>query len=343
MGGTDDPENIISLTPEEHAKAHQELYEKYGKMEDYLAWQGLSGFMRKEEIIFNLMSKNGKKIGNKMKLEAKGIFDPEKRKTEKFKEGMKLGGKIQGRRMAESGHCKRVAPLGGGKNLGKNSWFNPITGKETQAFDSPGEDWVRGANMNRINIESLRENSDNVKGTFWITNKETGETRMIFPQEEMPEGFSRGRIFSKSNLIDLHNTSDKFQIEGIPQVQIEYSYIIFNPGNSRWEFIPTVNKKRFIKISHTDYYGLVWARDCYLNLMGIEGQRSKFQFTLNSVEEIQNILKDWREYFRTLDILSQDKLKKFRRERYENKLKSLKKNYEFLESIRDQMIRNHQI
>lgn len=334
MGGKNNPENIISLTPEEHAKAHQELYEKYGKIEDYFAWKGLAGFMGKEEIIFNLMSENGKKVGNRMKLEGKGIFDPEKQKTEKYQEGIKLGGKIQGRKMAESGHCKKVAPLGGGKNLGKKSWFNPKTGKETQSFESPGEEWAKGVNMNRINVESLRENSDNVKGTYWITNKETEETRMIFPGDNIPKGFTKGRIFSKVNSMGLHNTSDKFPNDEIPQVSIEFSYIIFNPGNSRWEFIPTVNKERLIKISHTDYYGLVWARDCYLNLMGIKGGRSKFQFTANSVAEIQTVLKDWREYFRTLDILSGDKLKKFRRTRYEKKLESLNGNYSFLEGIR---------
>jgi hypothetical protein len=340
MGGTNDPENIISLTPEEHAKAHQDLYEKYGKIEDYLAWKGLAGFMGKEEIIFNLMRENGKKVGNRMKLEGKGIHDPDFIKSEGHKKNCSENGKIQGRKMAESGHCKRIALLGGGKNLGKNFWFNPETGEETQSFDPPDEIWVKGRNIERINIEFLREISDNVKGTFWISNKETGETRMVFPHEEIPEGFSKGRIFSKINLIDLHNTSDKLFSEGIPQVQIEYSYIIFNPGNSRWEFIPTINKKRFIKISHTDYYGLVWARDCYLDLMGIEGERSKFQFTSNSVEEIQNTLKDWREYFRTLDILSQNKLKKFRRKKYEDKLESLRENYEFLEGIRSKIMSN---
>lgn len=337
MGGKNNPENIISLTPEEHAKAHQELYEKYGKIEDYLAWKGLAGFMGKEEIIFNLMSENGKKVGNRMKLEGKGIFDPEKQKTEKYQEGIKLGGKINGRKMAESGHCKRVAPLGGGKNLGKKFWFNPDTEKETQSFEHPGEGWILGRDPNKINVEFLRENSDNVKGTYWISNKETGETRMIFQEDLIPEGFTKGRVFSKTNLTDLHNTSDKFLVDKIPQVIIEFSYIIFNPGNSRWEFIPTVNKERLIKISHTDYYGLVWARDCYLNIMGIKGERSKFNFTANSLDEIQNVLKDWREFYRTLEILSSDNLKKYRRGVYENKLEALRNNYVFLEEIRDKM------
>lgn len=334
MGGKDTPENIIFLTPAEHAKAHQELYEKYGKIEDYLAWKGLAGFMGKEEIISELMRKNGEKAGRNSYSKKIGIHDPDYINSNEYREMCSINGKINGRKMAESGHCKKVAPLGGGKNLGKKFWFNPNTGKETQSFESPGEGWILGRDLNKINVEFLRENSDNVKGTYWIANKETGETRMIFPEDEIPEGFTKGRIFSKVNSMDLHNTSDKFPSDEIPQVSIEFSYIIFNPGNSRWEFIPTINKERLIKISHTDYYGLVWARDCYLNLMGIKGGRSKFQFTANSVAEIQTVLKDWREYFRTLDILSGDKLKKFRRTRYEKKLESLKGNYSFLEEIR---------
>jgi|LULS01.1.fsa_nt_gb hypothetical protein len=50
-GGTDDPSNIIYLTIEEHAEAHRVLYEKYGRWQDELAWQGLSGQIGKEEII----------------------------------------------------------------------------------------------------------------------------------------------------------------------------------------------------------------------------------------------------------------------------------------------------
>ena len=85
MGGKNNPENIISLTPEEHAKAHQELYEKYGKIEDYLAWKGLAGFMGKEEIIFNLMSENGKKVGNRMKLEGKEYLIQRNKKQRSIK------------------------------------------------------------------------------------------------------------------------------------------------------------------------------------------------------------------------------------------------------------------
>lgn len=50
-GGLDDPSNIIELTIEEHAEAHKKLWEKYGKQEDWIAWQGLSKMIDKQEII----------------------------------------------------------------------------------------------------------------------------------------------------------------------------------------------------------------------------------------------------------------------------------------------------
>lgn len=56
MGGSDDSSNIVELTVEEHAEAHRKLYEKYGNIQDFLAWQGLMGIIPKQEIISKLMS-----------------------------------------------------------------------------------------------------------------------------------------------------------------------------------------------------------------------------------------------------------------------------------------------
>lgn len=49
-GGTDDPTNIVLLTIEEHAEAHRLLYEKHGRWQDRVAWEGLSKRIGKEEI-----------------------------------------------------------------------------------------------------------------------------------------------------------------------------------------------------------------------------------------------------------------------------------------------------
>ena len=50
-GGTDEEENLVLLTIEEHAEAHRLLFEEYGRPEDYLAWKGLSGCVGKDDWI----------------------------------------------------------------------------------------------------------------------------------------------------------------------------------------------------------------------------------------------------------------------------------------------------
>jgi hypothetical protein len=48
-GGTDEPSNIVELTVEEHAQAHKELWEKYGRWQDKVAWLCLSKQVTKDE------------------------------------------------------------------------------------------------------------------------------------------------------------------------------------------------------------------------------------------------------------------------------------------------------
>lgn len=66
MGGTDDPSNIVYLTVEEHALAHKKLWETYGKIEDKLAWDGLTGLISKSDIVREV-ARNAA-IGNKWRL-----------------------------------------------------------------------------------------------------------------------------------------------------------------------------------------------------------------------------------------------------------------------------------
>jgi 5-methylcytosine-specific restriction endonuclease McrA len=54
-GGTDNPENLVELTIEEHAEAHQKLYEQYGRIQDKRAWLGLAKIMSSEEIIKDIL------------------------------------------------------------------------------------------------------------------------------------------------------------------------------------------------------------------------------------------------------------------------------------------------
>lgn len=50
MGGSDEPSNLIELTIEEHAEVHRVLFEKYGKIQDKMAWLGLLKLASDKEI-----------------------------------------------------------------------------------------------------------------------------------------------------------------------------------------------------------------------------------------------------------------------------------------------------
>ena len=60
MGGTDNLENLIELTVEEHAEAHRKLFEEHGYWQDYIAWQGLAGLITKEELVKKMQSEAAK-------------------------------------------------------------------------------------------------------------------------------------------------------------------------------------------------------------------------------------------------------------------------------------------
>ena len=61
MGGSDDPSNLVKLTIEEHAQAHRDLYDLYGKREDYIAWKALSGQITYKEASYLAAKKGGLK------------------------------------------------------------------------------------------------------------------------------------------------------------------------------------------------------------------------------------------------------------------------------------------
>lgn len=96
-GGTDDENNLVYLTIEEHAIAHKLLYEKYGRLEDKLAWLGLSGQIGKDEIlrqiaISNKGVKKPKGHGEKVSAFRKTFrySEESKRKMSEAKKGKKL-------------------------------------------------------------------------------------------------------------------------------------------------------------------------------------------------------------------------------------------------------------
>jgi predicted transcriptional regulator len=55
IGGSDEPDNLVLLTVEEHAEAHRLLWEQYGRWQDKIAWKTLSGQIDIQEARHQMM------------------------------------------------------------------------------------------------------------------------------------------------------------------------------------------------------------------------------------------------------------------------------------------------
>ena len=121
MGGTDDPSNIIELTIDEHSEAHRKLYEEHGHWQDYLAWQGLSGRLSKEEIIREKISKTHR--GKKLSSEHIEIL------REKGKKLIGDKNPMYGKKYNKTEETKKmISEQMIGKNKGKTPWNKGKTG-----------------------------------------------------------------------------------------------------------------------------------------------------------------------------------------------------------------------
>jgi len=87
MGGTDDPANLVELTPIEHAEAHKVLYEQHGRWQDYVAWQGLVKLDEKFDAAKESMIQGGRD-GNKKSNDQWKNPELKAKRVEKFKKSM---------------------------------------------------------------------------------------------------------------------------------------------------------------------------------------------------------------------------------------------------------------
>lgn len=96
FGGTHDVKNLVSLTREQHAEAHLELYRKFGDKRDLCASYMILG--RTEEWKMKASSMGGKAsaVAKRLRGEKMGfqLFSAEKRKTVAAAAG-KIGGTVQ--------------------------------------------------------------------------------------------------------------------------------------------------------------------------------------------------------------------------------------------------------
>jgi len=174
-GGNDDAANLIELTIEDHAAAHKKLYELYGKIEDYCAWQGLIGSMEKQDIFLELMS--SKQIREKISKSTKEYWNnlPEEDKIKRkkqFLEARELGYKTASK--------------------GKH-WFLSEETKQKQRKPK-SKSHCENIKLNHADFLGLKNPS---YGTIWITDEIN--TKKINKTDNIPIRWRIGRAFKTRN------------------------------------------------------------------------------------------------------------------------------------------------
>lgn len=174
MGGSDDLSNLIELSIKDHAEAHRLLYEKYGKIQDYYAWQGLIRNVKKEDIFLGLMK--SKEIREKI---SNGVQNHWNNLTEEEKI-------IRRNQFLE---IRKLTPGSKGKN-----WK---LSEETRKKQSKPKSEDHKKNISK-SLKGKRIGKDNpCFGSIWITNETS--TIKINNQDAIPDGWRMGRAFKKRN------------------------------------------------------------------------------------------------------------------------------------------------
>ena len=126
MGGTDDADNLIECTIEEHANYHKELYEKHGNEFDLIAYRGLTGQITMTEVkrLVQLEgARKGGRIANANRTASGNTIGKWSKETGHIhtiatEEGMKLGGHKVGTMLVETGKWEEIR-LQGSRASGK--------------------------------------------------------------------------------------------------------------------------------------------------------------------------------------------------------------------------------
>ena len=217
-GGSNDPSNIVELTIEEHAEAHKKLWEQYGKKEDWLAWQGLTGMIGKDEIIKELYKIVGSKNGNYTRKEKKGIFNQKYLNSKERLDNCSKGGKVSGEKNKNSGLLKTISSLGHVAYIEK--YNGGLTNEKRKVLGLPLINPLNKLSEQEKQQEIIRlgKISSNRKGSSWYYNpNNTKEQRMINTQEKIPDGWIKGRFIDKNKgktfWYNPNLNIEKFQIE----------------------------------------------------------------------------------------------------------------------------------
>lgn len=175
IGGSDDPSNLIELTIEEHAKAHFDLWKKFGRIEDKIAWECLSGRNLSEEERI-ILSKSGfekflldeskvTKWKNKISNTLTGKIQSEETKIKRsnslklaYKEGRKkvIVDSDDARRRYYENNISQLMAEGRKKS---QEWKNSVTSEEYKIKKTLSDPRSKKVSVDGIVYNSIREAS----------------------------------------------------------------------------------------------------------------------------------------------------------------------------------------
>ena len=203
-GGTDDPDNLVELTIEEHAEEHRKLYEKHGKWQDKLAWMGLANLAPCAEIKYQALVESMKGENNPMwgkPAPNRGVSRPGiggRKKGTKWSEKERA---TQAKIRDESYYDYLKTEEHRQKYIGEN---NPNYGKEgantgKKIYNNGFEEryFYEGEQENGFILGSIKARRIGIKkGLRWYNN---GQIDKQYRDGEQPKGFTHGRICKKSS------------------------------------------------------------------------------------------------------------------------------------------------
>lgn len=196
-GGDNSASNLMELTIQEHAEAHRLLYEKYGKIQDKVAYMGLANLAPYAELIYMLNSESMKGKNNPMygkPAPNRGVKRPG------------VGGRKKGTTWSDSEHeiHRKIRSAPGYYDFTKD----PIRGRKISEAtkgrkgSSTGKTWFHDGKIEMYGFDCpdgftkgrLPGRISNKKGLLWFNN---GVVNKQFKENMQPEGFVRGRISKK--------------------------------------------------------------------------------------------------------------------------------------------------
>lgn len=215
VGGTDAPSNLVELTIPEHAEAHRILYEQHGRWQDRVAWLSLSGIMKEEDRIYEIL-KNSNPGGYKHTDDAKrrlsemrmGDKNPMygKPSPNRNKKRPGVGGRKKGTKWSDEERKTQEAirSVPGYYDFNKNPERNKkiSNSRKGQRGSASGKTWFNNGIVETYCVECpvgyskgrLPKQQTNKRGLLWYNN---GEVNRQFKEDQQDKGFTRGRIIKK--------------------------------------------------------------------------------------------------------------------------------------------------